>query len=68
MYIHVRNRGIIYNGKDANGQPQFYFKAAPQFEAPTDSRYAWLNNAIFVCEPEFSREFKGIVLNVWKVM
>ena len=68
VYIHVRNRGIIYNGKDANGQPQFYFKAAPQFEAPTDSRYAWLNNAIFVCEPEFSREFKGIVLNVWKVM
>ena len=68
VYIHVRNRGIIYNGKDANGQPQFYFKAAPQFEAPIDSRYAWLNNAIFVCEPEFSREFKGIVLNVWKVV
>ena len=55
--IHVRNRGIIYNGKDA----------APQFEAPADSRYAWLNNALFVCQPEWTQEFKGIVLNVWKV-
>ena len=65
--IHVRNRGIIYNGKDANGQPSFYFKAAPQFEAPADSRYAWLNNALFVCQPEWTKAFNGIVLNVWKV-
>ena len=65
--IHVRNRGIIANGKDDQGNPTFYFKAAPQFEAPTDSKYAWLNNAIFVCQPDFSGGFKGIVLNVWKV-
>ena len=67
IYIHVRNRGIIANGKDANGNPTFYFKAAPQFEAPADSIYGWLNNALFVCAPEFTPEFKGIVLNVWKV-
>ena len=67
IYIHVRNRGIIANGKDADGKPTFYFKAAPQFEAPADSKYGWLNNALFVCEPEFSQSFKGIVLNVWKV-
>lgn len=67
IYIHVRNRGIIYTGKDANGNPSFYFRAAPQFEAPSDSRYGWLNNALFVCAPEFSADFKGIVLNVWKV-
>ena len=66
-YIHVRNRGIIYDGKDAEGNPSFYFKAAPQFEAPADSRYAWLNNALFVCAPEFSDAFKGIILNVWLV-
>lgn len=65
--IHVRNRGIIANGKDEQGNPTFYFKAAPQFEAPADSKYAWLNNAIFVCQPDFSGGFKGIVLNVWKV-
>lgn len=65
--IHVRNRGIIYPGKDENGNPSFYFRAAPQFEAPADSKYAWLNNALFVCAPEFSPEFKGIILNVWRV-
>ena len=67
VYIHVRNRGIIANGKDANGKPTFYFKAAPQFEAPADSRYGWLNNALFVCAPEWPKEFQGIVLNVWEV-
>ena len=67
VYIHVRNRGIISNAPDVNGQPSFYFKAAPQFEAPADSKYGWLNNALFVCAPDFSANFKGIVLNVWKV-
>ena len=59
--IHVRNRGLICTGES------FYFKAAPQFEAPADSKYVWLNNAIFVCQPEWNNSFKGIVLNVWKV-
>lgn len=67
-YIHVRNRGIISNGKDEQGKPSFYFKAAPQFEAPEDGPYAWLNNAIYVCQPEFSPSFKGVILNVWKVI
>ena len=65
--IHVRNKGIIYNGKDAEGKPTFYFRAAPTFEAPADSKYAWLNNALFVCTPEWSQDFKGIILNVWMV-
>ena len=65
--IHVRNKGRIYNGKDAEGNPTFYFRAAPTFEAPADSKYAWLNNALFVCTPEWSQDFKGIILNVWKV-
>lgn len=67
IYIHVRNRGIIANGKDADGKPSFYFRAAPQFEAPADSKYGWLNNALFVCAPSFSSDFKGIVLNVWRI-
>ena len=62
VYIHIRNRGII-----ASGNGGFYFKCAPQFEAPADSKYGWLNNALFICEPGFSQDFKGIVLNVWKV-
>lgn len=67
VYIHVRNRGIIANGKDDSGNPMFYFRAAPQFEAPADSKYGWLNNSLFVCAPAFSPSFKGIVLNVWRV-
>ena len=65
--IHVRNRGLICTGKDENGNPQFYFRTTPQFEAPFDSKYAWLNNALFVCTPEWSQDFKGIILNVWMV-
>ena len=67
VYIHVRNKGIIHSEQNGGGQPSFYFKAAPQFEAPSDSPYAWLNNAIYVCEPAFDSAFQGIVLNVWKV-
>ena len=68
IYIHVRNRGIIANAKDANGNPSFYFRCAPQFEAPADSKYGWMNNSLFLCAPSFSQGFNGIVLNVWKVL
>ena len=68
VYIHIRNRGIIGSGKDANGNPSLYFNCATQFEAPADSKYAWLNNTLFLCAPDFSPGFKGIVLNVWKVL
>ena len=67
VYIHVRNRGIITGGKDADGKPSFYFRCAPQFEAPADSKYGWLNNSLFLCAPGFSPGFQGIVLNVWRV-
>lgn len=62
VYIHIRNRGII-----AGGDGGFYFKAAPQFEAPEDSKYAWLNNALFLCAPAWGAG-EGITLNVWKVL
>ncbi|MBQ3628129.1 MAG: DUF3237 domain-containing protein [Bacteroidaceae bacterium] len=65
--IHVRNRGLICTGKDENGNPQFYFRTTPQFEAPFDSKYAWLNNAIFVCQPGFGENDGTINLKIWKV-
>lgn len=65
--IHVRNQGIIWTGKDENGQPQFYFRCAPKFEAPADSRYAWLNNSLFLCAPDFGGPQGTITLKVWKV-
>ncbi|MBP3551984.1 MAG: DUF3237 domain-containing protein [Bacteroidaceae bacterium] len=65
--IHVRNRGLICTGQDSEGRPQFYFRTAPQFEAPMDSKYAWLNNAIYVCQPSMGGEQGFICLKVWKV-
>ena len=67
VYIHVRNCGIIAAGKTEDGKPTFYFRCAPKFEAPTDSKYNWLNNALFLCQPDFNQQFQGIVLNVWEV-
>lgn len=59
--IHIRNCGII-----SQSEGGFYFRTAPKFEAPNDSKYAWLNNAIFVCVPGFKDQF--ISLKVWKVL
>ena len=63
--IHIRNCGLIVMGKGDNGAPQFYFRTAPKFDAPNDSKYAWLNNAIFVCAPGMGQGY--ISLNVWMV-
>ena len=53
--------------KGDDGKPTFYFRCAPKFEAPVDSKYNWLNNALFLCQPDFNQQFNGIVLNVWEV-
>lgn len=58
--IHIRNAGIL---RMADGN--FYFRTAPKFEAPSDSKYDFLNNAIFVCVPEAKPEY--ISLKVWMV-
>lgn len=58
--IHIRNCGLLIGRPD-----EFYFRTAPKFEAPADSRYSWLNDAIFVCIPEGKDGY--ISLKVWKV-
>lgn len=55
--IHVRNRGLIAGD---------YFYCSPQFEAPLDSKYAWINNNIYVCRPTGFGEGE-IRLGVWRV-
>jgi len=62
VYIHVRNCGILHANADG-----MYFYTAPKFEAPEDSPYAWLNNAIFVCAPAPSAP-NTVRLNIWKVV
>ncbi|MCQ2065042.1 MAG: DUF3237 domain-containing protein [Bacteroidaceae bacterium] len=59
--IHVRNTGII-----KMGQGGMYFRCAPKFEAPKDSKYAWMNDCLFLCQPGFGAG-GGITLDVWKV-
>lgn len=55
--LHVRNVGFSAPG---------YFFTAPRFEAPADSPYAWLNDALFVCRP--TAFFPGgLELSVWRV-
>ena len=67
VFIHVRNIGILYTPKvKTNGLSDVYFRTAPKFEAPIDSKYAWLNNAIFICKPVGKDGF--ISIQVWKVL
>ena len=68
VYIHIRNCGIIKMGGGENGAPSFYFRMTPKFEAPQDSKYNWLNDAIFVCQPGMGKPGGGICLHVWKVL
>ena len=61
-YIHVRNKGITCENVDGST----YFRTAPTFEAPNDSKYAWLNNAIYLCTCRGGFE-GGIILDIWRV-
>ncbi len=63
--IHIRNAGLIVTSKDEKGNPSFYFRTSPKFDAPNDSKYAWLNNAVFVCTTGFGQGY--ISLLVWMV-
>ena len=67
VLIHVQNAGLIYAPKkSASATPEVYFRAAPKFEAPLNSKYAWLNNAIFICKPVGKDGY--ISIQVWKVL
>lgn len=62
VLIHVRNMGLIFvpEENDASPSSETYFRAAPQFEAPLDSEYAWLNHAIFICKPVPMKDYISI--------
>ncbi|MEY4936608.1 MAG: hypothetical protein RIS64_2967 [Bacteroidota bacterium] len=76
VLIHIRNVGLSLKtlenaAKLAKGEPmdvsKNYFRAAPKFEAPNDSRYDWLNNAIFVCKGIPTNQ-GYVIIQVWKVL
>jgi len=72
--VYIKNTGVrvatpeiaakIARGEhvDAN---QYYFRTTPRFEAPV-GKYAWVNDAIFICTGE--RKANSVVLKVWKVL
>ncbi len=77
VLIHIRNVGVVVRSKEtaeklAKGETidpsQIYFRAAPKFDAPNDSKYNWLNDAIFVCKgiPSGGKGF--VTIQVWKVL
>jgi len=57
VLVMVTNRGMRHGpqaviDKLSRGEPvdpgQYYFRTSAEFEAPADSKYAWLNRALFV--------------------
>jgi len=44
---------------------EYYFRGTPRFEAPT-GKYAWINDAIFICTGE--RLPDSVVIKVWRVL
>jgi len=75
VLIHIRNVGLVYKSPEVIKKQQdgnsvswedIYFRASPKFEAPIDSPYDWLNNAIFVCKGVPTKEYVSI--QVWKIL
>jgi hypothetical protein len=73
--IGVINRGIrrapasvmarLGQGEAVNSD-EYYFRTAPCFEAPRDSKYRWLNESTFVASAE--REKNAAVIHVYRVL
>ena len=75
VVIYIKNVGLRVAtpeiaAKIARGEVvspnDYYFRAIPKFDAPIDSKYEWLNNAIFVCRG--IRNPDGVVIQVWKIL
>jgi Protein of unknown function (DUF3237) len=77
VLIHIRNIGIISRTKEQatalkKGEQidwtKIYFRAAPKFDAPMDSQYDWLNNALFISKGIPSGGKGYVTIQVWKVL
>jgi hypothetical protein len=77
VLIHIRNIGLISRtpeeaeaialGKTIDWS-KIYFRASPKFEAPSDSKYKWLNDAIFICKGIPSGGKGYVTIQVWKLL
>lgn len=75
VLIYIQNVGVRVAtpetaGRIARGEQvdptQYYFRAVPKFEAPIQSKYAFLNDAIFVCTAE--RLPDSVRAWIWKLL
>ncbi|GAB2533661.1 DUF3237 domain-containing protein [Spirosoma aerophilum] len=74
VIIYIKNVGLrvatpevaarIGRGEQVSPN-EYYFRAIPRFEAPA-GKYAWMNNAIFICTA--FRNPENVVIQVWKVL
>jgi uncharacterized protein YukJ len=53
------NTSIIAAKKTKDSNSTLYFRCVLNFEAPIDSKHYWINNALFLCEPDFNQQFQG---------
>ncbi|GLU44920.1 UPF0311 protein [Muricauda sp. NBRC 101325] len=73
--IYIKNTGVrstspevaklLAEGKEVSSD-MYYFRAIPKFEADKNGRYAWLNDAIYICTGE--RLPNAVSIKVWKVL
>lgn len=74
VIIYIKNVGLrvatpevaarIARGEQVS-QSDYYFRTIPKFEAPA-GKYAWMNNALFVCKA--FRNPENVVIQVWKLL
>lgn len=75
VLVMVTNRGMRHGPaavieRLARGEPvdpsQYYFRTSAEFEAPTESKYAWMNRAIFIGVAE--RKAAAAVVRFFEVL
>ena len=75
VLVMITNRGMRHGPaavieKLARGEPvdpsQYYFRTSAEFEAPAESKYAWLNRAIFIGVAE--RKAAAAVVRFYEVL
>lgn len=69
VLIQVQNRVLMHMSKDGKTPP--YIRSVIEFEAPSESKHAWLNNAIFLGTLTMPREMPKdkpyVIIGVYKV-
>lgn len=45
---------------------EYYFRTVPTFEAPNDSKYAWMNRSMFICSA--AREAASAIVSFYEVL